>query len=303
MRLFKAIALSLLGVIVVMAGLFIYLLGPANAQTTDKQDFVVVSGSSTAAITQDLAKKHLIRSSFALFIFLRASGTKILPGTYELSPAESSSVIAKRLLMGEFKTVKVTIIEGWRLTQMETYFVTEKKLTQLHGFAESAQTDEGYLFPDTYDVKVDITTAEMIALMKDNFTKRTTDLTITPEVVSIASIVEREAKSDSERSAIAGVYTNRLKKGMRLQADPTIQYAKGNWEAVTVAEYKSVISPYNTYLNDGLPPTPICSPGLASLTAAAHPAVHDYLYFFHAKGQTYFSKTLEEHQAKVRQHF
>jgi UPF0755 protein len=144
---------------------------------------------------------------------------------------------------------------------------------------------------------------DLIKLMRDNFDKRTKDLKITPETVILASIVEREAKDDAERGAIAQVYINRLAKGMKLEADPTIQYAKGNWKAVLLSEYRSVISPYNTYLNDGLPPGAICNPGLKSIEAVIDPTPHDYLYFFHAKGETFFSKTYEEHVAKVRKNF
>lgn len=139
--------------------------------------------------------------------------------------------------------------------------------------------------------------------MRETFDQKTKKLRITPETVILASIVERESLGDEDRSQIAGVYANRIRQGIRLEADPTIQYARGSWVAITKDHYKSVISPYNTYLNDGWPPGPICSPGLKSLEAAAAPAKHDYLYFFHAKGQTYFSKTYAEHAAKVRQNF
>ena len=186
---------------------------------------------------------------------------------------------------------------------MEDYFVKDKKLTQLVGFTKLAATFEGYLFPDTYEVKIDITSVELIKLMRETFDKKTSKLRITPETVILASIVERESIGDEDRSQIAGVYANRIKLDMKLEADPTIQYARGNWAAITRDHYKSVISPYNTYLFDGWPPGPICSPGLKSLEAAAAPAKHDYLYFFHAKGQTYFSKTYAEHAAKVRQYF
>lgn len=303
MRVYKIVAGFVLALIIIVAVSFITLLGAKDKESQTKVDVVIIAGESRAEIAQKLVGQNLIKSSFAFTLYSRFIGGKILPGTYELSPAQSGSAIAEQISAGRYKTVQITIIEGWRATDMEKYLVEEKKLTQLSGFAKAAQPYEGYLFPDTYEVKVDVTVGDLIILMRENFTTRTKALKINPEIVILASIVEREAKADSERSAIAGVYANRMKIGMRLQADPTVQYGKGDWKATTLGDYQSVISPYNTYLNDGLPPGPICSPGLKSIEAAISPAPHDYLYFFHAKGQSYFSKTLAEHQAKVRQNF
>ena len=303
MRTLRGIAIGVAALLVIIAISFVVLLAPKDRASQAKESIVISAGESRSDIARELNDKKLIKSQFAFALYSRLIGGNILPGTYEFSATQSASSIAEQLASGRFLTTKITIIEGWRALDMEAYLVEEKKLTQLKGFAEAAEPYDGYLFPDTYEVKIDLTIDDLITLMRENFVSRTKDLKINPEIVIMASIVEREAKADSERAAIAGVYTNRMKIGMRLQADPTIQYAKGNWKAVTVDEYRSVISPYNTYLNDGLPPGPICSPGLKSLQASISPETHDYLYFFHAKGQTYFSKTLAEHEAKVRQYF
>lgn len=303
MLVLKRVALGLLGLVILLAIIFIILLAPKNKEATEKIDFVVIANQRSADISQNLEKSGVIKNDFAFYLYLKLISGKILPGTYELSASQSGSDIASQLASGKFKVAKITIIEGWRASQMEDYLVTDKKLLQLAGFAKLAVASEGYLFPDTYEVKIDVTSEEVIKLMRDTFDQKTKSLRITPETVILASIVERESLGDEDRSQIAGVYANRVRQGIRLEADPTIQYAKGTWAAVTLAEYKSVISPYNTYLNDGWPPGPICSPGLKSLEAAAAPAKHDYLYFFHAKGQTYFSKTYAEHAAKVRQNF
>ncbi len=119
------------------------------------------------------------------------------------------------------------------------------------------------------------------------------------DLVKLASLVEREARDRSESAIIAGVYQNRLNIGMKLDADPTIQYAKGDWAELTLDDLK-IDSPYNTYIYAGLPPTPICSPGQAALDAAARPARHDYLFFVakgDGTGQHAFAKTLEEQEA------
>ena len=303
MLILKRIAIGLLGLIIVLAIIFIILLAPKNKEATEKLDFVVTLNQRSADISQNLEKEGVIKNGFAFYLYLKLINGKVLPGTYELSANQSASDVAGQLSSGKFKVAKITIIEGWRASQMEDYFVKDKKLTQLVGFTKLAATFEGYLFPDTYEVKIDITSVELIKLMRETFDKRTSKFRITPETVILASIVERESLGDEDRSQIAGVYANRVKQGIRLEADPTIQYAKGSWAAITRDDYKSFKSPYNTYLNDSWPPGPICSPGLKSLEAAAAPAKHDYLYFFHAKGQTYFSKTYAEHAAKVRQYF
>jgi UPF0755 protein len=303
MRALKFGAIGLLLLVVAAIGYWIFLLRPATIGSTANQDIVFSAGSSRDAIASQLKNNGLIRSRPAFLLYARFIHLVVLPGTYELSPGLSASQIGEVIGSGRFKTAKVIIIEGWRATDMERYLVDEKPLAQFVGFAAVAEKSEGYLFPDTYEIKVDATTPDLIKLMRDNFDKRTKDLKITPETVILASIVEREAKDDAERGAIAQVYINRLAKGMKLEADPTIQYAKGNWKAVLLSEYRSVISPYNTYLNDGLPPGAICNPGLKSIEAVIDPTPHDYLYFFHAKGETFFSKTYEEHVAKVRKNF
>ncbi len=303
MRRFKVVALILFLVVLGLVGVFVNNLGASNPSSSDKNEFVIVGGTSSSEIAQQLERDGLIKNSFSFYVYLKLINGKILPGTYEISPSQSASAIGWMLGSGKYKTARLTIIEGWRVTQIDEYIRKEKKLTNVDDFLTKAASLEGYLFPDTYDVRIDITTEALIKLMQDNFKDKTKGLKITPETVILASIVEREAESQSDRAPIAGVYSNRIKLGMKLDADPTIQYAKGSWKAITRDDYRDVISPYNTYLNDGLPPGPICSAGLASLEAAAKPAEHNYLFFFHAKGQTHFSKTLAEHTSKVAEYF
>jgi len=302
MKLFKIAALTLLALMIVLFIISIIQLSPVSADSPSV-DFVVTEGERSAQIAEKLESNKLIKNGFVFYVYLKLTRGKVLPGTYELSATDSATDIAYQISTGKFKVTKVTIIEGWRASQMETYFIDEKKLVSLTGFGDLAEQYEGYLFPDTYEVKVDIIPTEMIELMRTTFDQKTSQLKITPETVILASIVERESQSDSDRAPVAGVYANRIKQGMLLQADPTVQYAKGSWATITLSDYSSVISDYNTYLHEGWPPGPISSPGLKSLEAAVNPEVHDYLFFFHAKGQTFFSKTYAEHSAKVREHF
>lgn len=184
---------------------------------------------------------------------------------------------------------------------------------------------EGYLFPDTYEVPaVAARPTDVLARQLDTFAARvipayeqalaagTTDMDLYT-VLTVASIVEREAVIPEERPAIAGVYLNRLAVGMRLEADPTVQYAMGYqpetgqwWKTpVFLEEYSSVISPYNTYLNDGLPPGPIASPGLSSIQAVLNPEDHNYLFFVatpDGTGRHIFAETWDEHVENVRQY-
>jgi UPF0755 protein len=171
-------------------------------------------------------------------------------------------------------------------------------------FIKAAEGQEGYLFPDTYTFPVNTSSQDIIQVMKRNFEGKTRDLKPNLETMVLASIIEREAKYDEDRAEIASVYLNRLRTGMRLEADPTVQYAKGSWESITSTDYHSVFSPYNTYLHAGLPPGPICNPGLASIQAASNPSKTDYFYFLTTRdGHAVFSKTFEEHKRKIRQYF
>jgi len=302
MRWLKFAALILVISFVLFGTAFIYLLGAKDSANEVKELVEIEVGQTRSEVAQQLANKNLIRSAYAFFLYSRLLGGRLLPGTYELSPSMSASVIANMLATGSVKQKKVTIIEGWRISQIADY-LSKEKLDKTVDFATVAGPYEGYLFPDTYEVNIDITSEELVEKMRNNFHKRTEGLKVTPETVILASIVEREAQNDTERAQIAQVYLNRLKIGMKLEADPTVQYAKGSWAAPTVEDYHNIGSPYNTYLNSGLPPGPICNPGLASIKGVLSPADHDYLFFFHAKGEIYFSKTLAEHRAKVKQYY
>lgn len=303
MRVLKIGAAVLAVIVLLLVGLIIMQLNPKAAEAKN-QDFTLVAGTSRQQVAEQLEQAGLIRNTFAFYLYSKLTGGTLQPGIYELSASQSASTIAGMLAEGRIKQAKITLLEGWRAKDIEEYLVTEKGLKQMVGFSEAAEQYEGYLFPDTYQIKLDETIDELIALLRDNFKERTSKLSnVTPDAVIMASIVEREAASDADRPQIAAVYLNRLKIGMMLQADPTIQYAKGSWAAITLADYTNVESSYNTYKVDGLPPGPICNPGLKSIEAVLSPATHDYLFFFHAKGQTFFSKTLAEHQAKVKANF
>jgi UPF0755 protein len=180
------------------------------------------------------------------------------------------------------------------------------------------QPVEGFLFPDTYEFRADATPEEIVQALLENFERRVPPETRARaeqlgrpfyQVLIVASIVEREAAVPEERPVIASVFYNRLRENMPLQADPTVQYAlgsPGNWwpSLDTVPDLAAVVSPYNTYRNAGLPPGPICNPGLAAIQAALSPAQTDYLYFVtrgDGSGAHVFARTYEEHVRNIRE--
>lgn len=267
----------------------------------ESQDFIVRSGQSTNQIAQNLQDQGLIKSALIFSIYTKLKAELIQVGVYNLSPSENMKEILETLATGKTSEDLVTIPEGWRITQIDDY-LTEKELIQKGALTQISSADEGYLFPDTYRFLPDATAEEIRQKMMDNFNKKTIDLKVSRDNLILASIVEREAKFDEDRAKIAGVYLNRLEKNMKLEADPTVQYAKGSWDKITVSDYKNVNSPYNTYLNPGLPPGPICNPGLRSIEAVLHPEKNGYLFFFHkSDGHAVFSNTLQEHEEKLKQ--
>lgn len=264
--------------------------------------FEVQQGESTRQVAKNLHEKNLIFSPTVFSLFVYSQRILLQPGQHSLTSSMNMLKIIKSLSL-ESSNQSVTIPEGYRLTQIDE-LLSEKELIEPGQLTKIAAVDEGSLFPDTYSFQKNMTVAEIRQTMLDNFNKKTEDLSggkVTKNVLIIASIVEREAKFDEDRARIAGVYWSRLDIGMKLEADPTIQYGKGSWDPITVADYKNFISPYNTYLHEGLPPTPICNPGLKSIEAALLPVKDGSLFFFtQSDGHAVFSKTYVEHLEKLK---
>lgn len=210
--------------------------------------------------------------------------------------------------------VSITVIEGKRREEIADQFAAAG-ITSRAAFLAASEGKEGRLFPDTYRFFPNTPATDVIAAMTANFTKRTAELSFDAKTLVLASIVERESINDADRATIAGVYANRIEIGMRLQADPTVEYGKATndlakdsnpgsdypyWPLITRADYQAVNSPFNTYLIDGLPPMPICNPGKNSITAAINPAKHDYIFFGYKDGKLLLAKTLAQHEANLR---
>lgn len=306
------LSLFILVVILFIASIVWWVNGtrPEDAKDTTQKLFVVAKGESGRQIGVDLKKAGLIPDQYIFYALVKLGGFdgKIQAGDFRLSPSQKPSDILSTLTKGTLD-VWVTIPEGFRATEIAEKL--QKSIpTYTVDWNTKLQTEEGYLFPDTYLFPKDATVEQVISIMKNNFTVKyaqaaahTTTSYTQSEAVTLASLVEREGRSDTDMKYVASVLENRLNLGMALQVDASIQYIIGTtftwWPQPTRADLE-VISPYNTYKHAGLPPTPIANPGLTALTAVFHPADTNYLYYFtDKKGVTHFSKTLDEQNTNI----
>ncbi|GIM44655.1 aminodeoxychorismate lyase [Collibacillus ludicampi] len=290
----------------------------------------IPKGSTTYTISHILRDKGLIKNAavFRWWVYMRGDYGKLQAGMYEMKQGMSVDGILDILTKGEAKdnTVRFTVPEGFTLEQIAD-LLAKKGLANKETFIRVADSDsfdvpflkeipktagvkhrlEGYLFPDTYEIYKGTSEHEIIELMLKNFDTRLTPemraeigkrgMTI-PQVVTVASLVEREARVPKERPVIAGVIYNRLhsQPPMMLQVDATVQYVLGHKDELSLQDLQ-IDSPYNTYKHFGLPPGPIASPGLDSLRAAIEPDHNDYLFYVTKKdgsGEHYFAKTYDE---------
>ena len=298
----------------------------AKDTRADTRPFVIARGETAGQIAKRLEEEGVIRSAlaFAFVLYETERENALQSGSYTVSPALTPRNIAKLFEKAPGEQIVLRIIDGWRLTEVATAVnkafpsitkevftaaavVGDRKNTVLAGMEPDAPL-EGYLFPDTYFMRPDMTAPQIIGVLLDTFERKvgatlraaSADRKVAIyDIVKLASIVEREARDRAESATIAGVYTNRLEIGMKLDADPTIQYALGEWRELSLQDLK-LDSPYNTYLYAQLPPTPIANPGAAALEGAARPATHGYFYFVaksDGTGGHAFAVTFEEHEA------
>ncbi len=286
---------------------------------------VVPAGASLRVAADSLAKAGVVRAPrlFRTYAWLRGGDRRIRAGTYEFRVGDSWSTVLGMLRAGRGIVVTVTVPEGFALSQIEPLLA--EKLGVPEDSVRAAASDtallarlnlptptlEGYLFPDTYTFPEGTTARQAVTDMERRFeqvwkpawTARLDTIGMSRnDVMTLASIVEKEAKLPEERPVIAAVYMNRLKAGMLLQADPTVQYSLPAHEARVLYKDLKVKSPYNTYRHPGLPPGPIASPGVASIEAALYPANVPYKYFVAAPdGHHEFRVDFKGHEAAVRQ--
>ena len=267
-------------------------------------------GSSIKKAGEILEKEKIIKSAKLFDLWTRFRYDSVHAGDYAFKNKTSLWSVSARLANGIFglEPVKILIKEGDTRNKIAKEF--SKKMLRFNPdkFLLLTEGKEGYLFPDTYIFAPNASEEKIVSTLLDNFNKK-----IAPyakdiekskmsldEIITLASLVEREAHNAKDRKMIAGVLLNRLKIGMPLQVDVTWFYTHGKGTpGITLKDLKDKDNPYNTYVHKGLPPTPIGSPGISSIEAVLHPIKSDYLFYLaDRKGRTYYSKTYEEHLQK-----
>lgn len=317
--------LSIVILVVALVFVAVYFTKVYQARSSDSSpvQFTIRNGESATQIGQDLAAQKIIGSSFVFSVYaqLNQAGGKIQAGDYQLnrnmSIAEIMDVITQGRVIPSDRSV--TIIEGWtnkqigqrlndpdfesmlRSSNFDFKFTTQAKVFDYQGF----------LFPDTYKLSKTEGGKELAVKMLKNFETKLAGQSLTGEQLIIASIIEKEVGRNTsilsqtdlqtmqrERELVASVFYNRLRIGMALESDATVNYITGKTDrSVSIADTK-IKSPYNTYQVRGLPPSPISNPGLGSIMAAIYPAKSDYLFFLNKiSGEAVFAKTLAEHNA------
>ncbi|MCX6794127.1 MAG: endolytic transglycosylase MltG [Candidatus Gottesmanbacteria bacterium] len=315
----RLIFLFFLAVFVAWGGWFWWRYSIASVDPTDTTPvmFVVMRGEGGKEIAADLARQNLIHSStgFYLLIKLLSIETQLQAGDFRLNKSMDARTIALELTHG-ILDVWVTTLEGWRDEEIATQLTKDVDIPEAQ-FLQFAR--EGYMFPDTYLIPRDATASAVVKMFLDTFNAKVTavmredakktGLTFA-QTITLASLVEREGKTDADRPMIAGILLNRIKLGMPLQVDATLQYALGYqpfektwWKKELSEDDKKINSPYNTYLTPGFPPGPIANPGLESIKAAIYPTDSDYLYYLHDKtGAAHYAKTIEDHNANIQKY-
>lgn len=299
------------------------------------QRFSIQLGETPNSVAHNLLNQALISDAqlFVDYLRLEDLDTELEAGTYFLNQTQTIPQIARILINSRNSSLSFTLLDGWRLEEIATAIdnnglfgfsgadflslVAQGALIPADFAAQmgipAGASLEGFLYPDTYVLPPEISATALRDTLLQQFQTQVSPLLASAQaqgftmyqVVNLASIIEREAIHPEEHAMIASVYRNRLNIGMLLQADPTIQYALNGsrgawWTPLTLADYQNVISPYNTYLNYGLPPSPIATPSLSAIQAALFPTQSNY-YYFRAKcdgsGYHNFAVTYEEHLA------
>ena len=298
-----------------------FLVSPADRNGVE-QVFVVREGESLKEVAAELESRHLIanKSLFVLWSKLAGRSKQIKTGEYALSSGMAPIRILEKIRKGSVILHSVTIPEGFTIEQIAD-LLTGKGLVQREEFVRlahdpkllrshgiSASSLEGYLFPDTYHFSRGLGPSALIDVMVKRFWQMVGPLRARAdamgmkmeEVVTLASIVEKETGEPTERAAIASVFLNRLSRGMRLESDPTVIYGLKDFDGNLRKNDLTRETPYNTYVIKGLTPGPIASPGIEAIKAVLYPAQTDYLYFVSKNdGSHHFSRTLAEHNRAV----
>ena len=316
---------SLLALIWIILGLFYFQASRPVSNNTQLQTFEIKPGMTLNKVAKKLSREGLIRSSsaFQAIALLQEKQKLIMIGEYNVSPSMLPTEILQRITSGKTILHPVTIPEGYRIIEIgdilvkngladKGKFLEQTKNTRLLKEI-AADSLEGYLFPETYHFGKFTDEKTIVKKMVDTFKERTLKQEFLNrakemgfsfhEIITLASLIEKETGKDSERKQISSVFHNRLKKNMLLQTDPTVIYAIENFDGNIKKRDLKIDSPYNTYRYKGLPPGPISSPGIKSIIAALYPANTSNLYFVSRQdGSHQFSSTLNQHNEAVQKY-
>jgi UPF0755 protein len=311
----------------IVIGLFYFQGSRPASDDNQAQVFEVQPGMPLKQIAQQLSRQGLILSpsAFQAIAYIQSKQKQVMVGEYNLSPSMLPSEILSRITSGKTVLHPVTIPEGYRITEIAALLQSEGLVDQdsflhhtrdknmIQSLGISADNLEGYLFPETYhfskyspEIKIvqKMVTTFKEQVLKPQLLKRAKESSLSwHEIVTLASLIEKETGLDSERKIISSVFHNRLRKNMRLQTDPTVIYAIEKFDGNIRKRDLKIDSPYNTYRYKGLPPGPIANPGLKSIVAAISPIESDRLYFVSRQdGSHHFSSTLIEHNQAVQKY-
>lgn len=286
----------------------------------------IVAGSSLSRVAAELGEAGFLRSPIIFKLMARVRGVEnsIRTGEYELQPGITPVQLLDKIVNGESVQYRITLVEGWTFEQaLQAIWSADNIVPSLDGLSMAEvsasmnlgrENPEGLLYPDTYfytkgtsDIELLLRASEKLnTVLSDAWAARLGALPYADqyEALTMASIIEKESASNSERGLIAAVFVSRMELGMRLQSDPTVIYGMGDRYAGNIRrEDLSEQTPYNTYRIGGLPPTPIALSGEESIVAALNPEQTDYLYFVaKGDGSHHFSRTLDEHNTVVREY-
>jgi UPF0755 protein len=326
--------LGIAAALAVAAGVAAFLVVQRTAQPfrgypAAEQLVEIPMGLGPAAIGRRLIDAGVVRDTltYRVALWLNGNSTRLQAGEYRFDRPMTAREVVDKLVRGEVDQVAITFPEGLTIAEMASIFEAEgfgpaasfaaaaRDVSLIAELDPAAPDLEGYLFPDTYKVSKRIDAGRLVRAMVERVKE-----VLTPDVrqaaagrglsvrqlVTLASLVEKETGQPDERRIVAGVYANRLRIGMPLQCDPTVIYAlqrRGEYNGNLRRDHLAIDSPYNTYRYAGLPPGPIAAPGQASVEAAAHPADVPFLYFVSRNdGSHVFSRSLDEHNRNVRRH-
>lgn len=316
------ISLLIIFVLAILTSAGIYFWWNTNtapvSQTKKDTQFEVVSGDTVSSVAQSLESQGIIKSAFHFRIWHQLSGDeiKLQRGSYTVSPSMTYTELANALSKDKPQTVSVTLREGARVEEYAEKLsaVLDSGSFKVADFMKLAKPLEGYLFPDTYEFYKNESAKNVINALSDNFENRyqsakgPTDASEKQEIITIASLIEREGINAADRRMISGIIRNRLEIGMALQIDATLQYVRDSqrspntWWASPDPALKELDSPYNTYKYPGLPPAPISNPSLDSIRAAIEPTENSNLYYLHSNGEAYYARTFEQHQVNINRY-